>query len=250
MSVNKPFRRTIRQFVDGQYSEGGRWQYMRHPKFSSDALHYLRAFEVIQKDVINLFDYIEPDEVNKDTYSFRIHELMLRVCTEIEANFKAILRENKYQKTKRLDISDYRKIEKSHFLSEYQVKAPVWRGDNKIFHPFNDWLKDGKPTWYQAYNSAKHDRHSEFRKANFDNLLNAVAGLLVVLSSQFLDGVFSSTTSLSTSINVPIDKFEDGIGSYFLVKFPESIPAIARYDFNWQTLEGEVDPFQDFDYSQ
>ena len=250
MSVGKPFRRTIRQFIDGEYSEGGRWKYMRHPKFSTDAAHYIRAYEIIQKDVIDLFDYIEPDDLNNCTYSFRVHELLLRACTEIEANFKAILRENKFPKANGLNIADYKKMDASHFLSEYQVRAPVWQGNNKVFHPFKGWLEHGKPTWYQAYNSAKHDRHNEFRKANFDNLLNAVAGLLVVLSSQFLDGAFSSTASLSINIDVPLDKFEHGIGSYFLIKFPENIPTNDRYDFNWQVLEGEADPFQDFDYTK
>jgi hypothetical protein len=35
-----------------------------HPKFAVDPHHYVRAFLVLQKDLLELFDYIEPADKN------------------------------------------------------------------------------------------------------------------------------------------------------------------------------------------
>jgi hypothetical protein len=42
---------------------------------------------------------------------------------------------------------------------------------------------------------------------------------------------------------------ESGIGEYFRVKFPNNMPAELRYDFDWQSLKNDDDPFQNFDYN-
>ena len=69
MSITRPYRRTCRQFKDGQYFEGGRWGYLLHPKFAQSPEHYVRAFLLIQKDLQELFDYIEPADKNIKCYS-------------------------------------------------------------------------------------------------------------------------------------------------------------------------------------
>jgi len=136
MSITKPYRRTVRPFKDGSYGER---RYIEHPKFAKEPQHYIRAFEVIQKDLIELFDYVEPSDANKQCFSYRIHQLFMRTCIEVEANFKAILCENSYACSSNLTMRDYRKCEKSHKLSEYQIKLPVWQGDQLIRTPFSAW---------------------------------------------------------------------------------------------------------------
>ena len=248
MTVTQPYRRTARQFVDGKYQEGGRWMYIRHDKFCTDPEHFIRAYEIIQKDFIKILDYIEPDDVNNLTYSYRIHELYMRICIEIEANFKAILVENGYTaNVDRWNINTYKKVEKSHFLSMYEVRFPVWRSTTKIMKPFDRWHSTGQPNWYQDYNAAKHDRHMEFAKANFQNLVKSITALVVLLSSQFIDGCFGTTASILASFGSN-DKFETAIGGYFSVKFPENIPIQDRYEFDWARLQGQVDPFLNYPY--
>lgn len=162
MPVTCPYRRTCRQFVDGSYSEGGRWQYMLHPKFAQAPEHYVRAFLLLLKDLQELFDYIEPADKNLHCYSYRIHALLLRACVEVEANCKAILKENGYSKSDNWNMDDYKKIDKTHLLSSYQVQAPNWKGSERVRSPFSNWSTGGPLPWYQAYNATKHDRHSEF----------------------------------------------------------------------------------------
>jgi hypothetical protein len=41
---------------------------------------------------------------------------------------------------------------------------------------------------------------------------------------------------------------ESGIGEYFRVKYPDNWPADERYEFDWQKLKHEVDPFKNYPY--
>ena len=152
MGIVKPFRRTCRQFVDGGYEEGGRCGYIEHPKFSNSAQQYIRAFLLIQKDLLELFDYVEPSDVNLKSYSYRIHELLLRTSIEIEANCRAILSENGYVREGNWNMGDYRKLNVTHRLSSYRVKFPLWYGNENIRIPFSSWIGTGPLIWYQAYN--------------------------------------------------------------------------------------------------
>lgn len=139
MAVSKPYRRNVRQFTNGSYSESGKWMYILHPKFAQDPDKYVRGFLLLLKDVQELFDYVEPSDQNLRTHSFRIHELLLRSCVEVEANCKAILSENGYSKSSDWNMADYRKINTTHRLSSYKVKVPYWTGAQNIRSPFFAW---------------------------------------------------------------------------------------------------------------
>ena len=247
MSIGRPYRRICRQLADGSYANSGHGRYVEHPKYAKDPEHYVRAFLLIQKDLMELFDYLEPAEQNLGCYSYRIHELMLRACIEVEANCKAILLENGYTKTCDLKMRDYIKIDKSHRLSEYKVKMPTWTGAHSTRTPFSAWATGGRLGWYQAYNATKHDRHAEFKSATFENMLDAVCGCLAILSAQFRDHDYSPQSGALLLAGSP-DGMSDAIGGYFRVGFPQSWPASERYDFDWSTLEQDPDPFQKYGY--
>lgn len=249
MSVVGPYRRTYRQFLDGQYTEGGRSRYVLHPKFAESPQHYVRGFLLLLKDLQELFDYVEPADKNVKSYSYRIHALLLRACVEIEANCKAILRENGYSRSGDWNMDDYRKIEKTHFLSAYEVKVPIWTGQRAIWSPFAPWTSGAKLPWYDAYNVTKHDRHSQFEEATFENLIDACCGLLVILSAQFGTHDFQPGDTL-LACEGPGDGMESGIGGYFRVRFPLSWPEDLRYNFDWQKLQNQQDPFRTIDYSR
>lgn len=116
----------------------------------------------------------------------------------------------------------------------------------------NTWstLTSGGPLpWYQAYNTTKHDRLVEFQEATLEHLLDACCGVLVILSAQFETNDFSPGNTL-LSLDGPGDGMESGIGGYFRVRFPDDWPQELRYEFDWQELKQELDPFQTIDYSE
>ena len=83
---------------------------MVHPEFAESPEHYVRAFLLLQKDLHDLFDYVEPADTNLQCFSYRIHALLLRACVEVEANCKAILKENGYKRVGDWSMRDNRKI--------------------------------------------------------------------------------------------------------------------------------------------
>lgn len=174
---------------------------------------------------------------------------------EVEANCKAILKENGFIKTDKkgkdvdLNMSDYKKINTTHRLLSYQVQVPHWSGNGSLRTPFSAWASGEILPWYKAYNATKHDRLFEFRQATFEHLLDACCGVLVVLSAQFWNRDFAPFDVLVTESGVN-DGMEIGIGGYFRVEFPNDFPGELRYDFNWQEVKKEPDPFQTFDYSK
>lgn len=320
MPISRPYKRNARIFVDDKRIEVGKSGYILHEKYAQFPGHYIRAYLLIQKDLQELFDYIEPADKNQDTYSYRVHALLLRTCVEIEANFKAILRENKYTKCHEgddfLTMNDYRKINTTHRLSSYEVKLPVWNGAHNIRKPFFKWgnntldetsakLKElpgeiqfpdsikGKirydndkqrlffkgvmekverdellklsskvpynkavrilfarhPDWYSAYNETKHDRHSEFENATFECLIDAVCGLVSLLTSQFLNNDFSPSGDVFGA-GGPNDGMESAIGGYFRVKYPTDWDEDEKYKFDWQDIEKDEEPFNLIDYDK
>jgi hypothetical protein len=247
MAVLRPFRRTARQFSDGPYWEEGRSRYIDHPLFAEAREHYIRAFLLIQKDLQTLFDYVEPSDRNLQCHSFRIHELLLRACVEVEANCKAILRENGYPSGE-WKMRDYRKLDASHRLSSYRVRLPVWRGVQSERRPFAAWAAGGALPWYSAYNSTKHDRHEAFDQATFQQLTDAACGLVALLTAQFLHHE-SPGKEASKSGQGHYEVFISAIGGYFEVKMAFDWPQEERYLFNWNELATLADPFDSFDYS-
>jgi hypothetical protein len=236
--------------VDGSYTEGGRWQYMVHPKFANSPAHYVRAFLLILKDLQELFDYVEPADENLGCYSYRIHALLLRSCVEVEANCKAILEENGYTKATDMNMGDYRKLNTTHRLSSYQVKIPHWNGTKNMRAPFQAWTVGRTLPWYSAYNATKHDRHNEFKEATFDHLLDASCALISLWSAQFETNDFSPGNSFLALEDSDGDGMRSGIGGYFRVRFPDDWPSDMQYDFDWQTLKNDSEPFQTFDYTK
>jgi hypothetical protein len=242
MVLSKPFKRTARPQAKGKYGETG--HYIKHSQYAADPLHYIRAFRVLQKDLLELFDYVEPADKNKECYSYRIHELHTRACIEVEANCKAILSENGYVKASGGDwnISDYKKLNPTHHLSSFQVRLPIWNGSENPRTPFAEWNTGNSLTWYKAYNSAKHSRHENFDQSNLRNMLDAMCGLVALLGSQF------ATIDFGPEGFVRDDATEMGyemaIGGYFEIKFPDDWPQNEWYSWKWEDLCKEPNPFQ------
>lgn len=249
MSVTKPFRRHCRPFKNGQYFDAQNWHYILHPKYALNALRYYQAFLLILKDAREIFEYVEPADLNENCYSYRIHELLMRTCIEVEANCKAIMLENNYVPPDKWSMSDYRKIDGPYRLSSYQVRAPQWTGSIAVQRPFAAWNSSCPSLpWYKAYNQSKHDRHANFAQASLGNLLSSVCGLAVLMSAQFWMIDFSPTGSYEVYFDLQ-DGYDHTIGRYFRVKFLADWAPQDRYEFDWTALnQGSLDPFQNVSF--
>jgi hypothetical protein len=101
MSIEHPYKRIYREMVNKYPIE----EYLDDSRYANNMNSYIHSFNIIEKDIKILFDYISPNNENKSTFSHRIYELFFRCCTEFENNAKAILSDNDYQKP-RMNITD------------------------------------------------------------------------------------------------------------------------------------------------
>ena len=256
MSLEKPYYLTYRP---NERDPSNNNYYMHRPEYVKDAVQYVRIAKLLYKDIEELFDYVEPSDENKDCYSFRIYELLLRACTEVESNMKGILVANGYDKKEpdRFCISDYFELEKTHRLSEYEVLIPNWSGELRKRIPFANWKGQTKWVknetmlgWYVAYNTVKHNRQNEFNEASLVNAIDAYCGLLVLLTSQFYDSYFAEDskqyvlgggpTILNENKNEP--GFISTIGAPFEIKLPRW-PDNEKYDFDWNKIKNTTEPY-------
>ncbi|WP_327512519.1 hypothetical protein [Ensifer sp.] len=254
MPILRPFHRNHRRMQEGPSSGYSSYAYLRDREYAQSPTHFIRAFMLIQDDLKSIFEYVEPSEECLATFSYRIHELLMRTCMEIEANFKAILSENiytpKFDKWHRpiLNMHVYRTIDVTHHLSAFEVILPIWNGTPRVMCPFECWKSNQTPSWYRAYNESKHDRQEEFKKANLDHLISAVAGLLVVLSAQFGVEDFSSGHDGLTIGGHQYHDGEPAIGGFFRVKFPNDWSDNEIYAFDWEDIRDDPNRFSKFNY--
>ena len=218
---------------------------------------YVRAYLMLQADLQHLFEFVEPADECLTAYSFRIHDLLMRTCTEVEANFRAILKENIYTPKinnfgqEVFNMSVYKIVNKTHHLSSYQVNLPIWSGGGRLMRPFRGWGSAEKGIdWYQAYNASKHDRRTEFRLANLGHLVEAVAGLIVLISSQFGTEDFSAGARLLAAMSDDYYDLEPTIGSLFRMQMPMDWTDVEKYDFDWSNIKESSDRFRRINYDE
>jgi hypothetical protein len=152
-------------------------------------------------------------------------------------------------------MKHYRKVDETHHLSSYEVMLPIWNGLPPTLRPFEVWkphrgignVQVSLP-WYRAYNESKHDRHSNFKKANLGNLINAVAGLLVLLTSQFGEHEFSAGRGAIGLEDGGVDQMNPATGSLFRIRYPNDWADSELYDFDWSQIRSQADRFNKLNY--
>ena len=139
--------------------------------------NYLLA---IEHDLVELSRYVEFDEKNFDCFSIEIARILLASGAEVDVVCKQICKAID-AKSRAAKIHLYRNEIKLKFpgIPRFQVLLPRF---GLTLKPWDEWNKPkGVPLWWTAYNKIKHQRDSEYQKANLKNALNAVAGLFVML---------------------------------------------------------------------
>lgn len=248
MSISKPFFRITRPKA---YIPN----YVKDIRYASDKLQLIRAYVNLENELKSIFNYIEPDEDNEKTFSFKLYSLLLLACTEVEVNCKLIMSANGYLEPK--SMKDYKKLENSSKLSKYVVTYSNWKKFNKAtneieyikkeYTPFKEFANNKSPCWYQEYNDVKHDREKNFKYANLDNCMNAVSAVLVLLHSQFGNSCSDSSMSLC---------LDEGYDDIYLSRYIFEIkpPKIGDwnndelYDFEWDDIKNDSMPFEKFPF--
>jgi hypothetical protein len=121
-----------------------------------------------------------------EAYGHEIRNLFIVACTEVEAQWKAILDANKYPAGK-WTTNDYVKLLAPLRLADYQIDFTLYPSVPTL-SPFSSWdarMPTQSLAWYDAYNATKHDREKNFSLATISNVVNAVAACAILLIAQF-----------------------------------------------------------------
>lgn len=245
MSLAKPYYRTYRPNLQESFN-----LYMHDARYIEHPSGLLASIQVLYKDFERLFEYVEPNDDNKSSYSLRTYELLIRTCIEVEAQFKCVMYANGYDDPR--CMHDYFKVNSTHHLSDYEVLIPIWAGQDNLRKPFDSW---GEPdysqlTWYKAYNDVKHNRERNFPLASLYNTTDALCGLLVLLAAQFHDDHFADTQIGRVLGDFPLtDGYSSTIGTPFRIKFPNNWTEDEKYDFKWKDIKDHPDSYQSLSFN-
>ena len=134
----------------------------------------------IERDLERLSRYVEFDQRHFDCFGIEIARLLLACGAEIDVVCKQICQAIA-PGSAASKINQYR-VEILSLYPEvpmFEVTLPRF---GLILHHWDEWEKpNGVPFWWTAYNKTKHERNTQYPRANWKNALNAVAGLFVVV---------------------------------------------------------------------
>ncbi len=205
-----------------------------------------KAYNLLESDLLKTFDYIEPVDQNKQTYSHRFYEIILRCGTEFENVSRQILKKNNStdEEIKNSNIETYFKSANKLELYDYCFYSPLladWKIEGQYganLSPYMTWQSCSGYSdvwkfcdngewldWYYVYNQVKHNRDSKFYWANLENAVFSVAALGILLCSQYGLNAFDPYKNI-TFYHEDDDKNLSIPNTFWQIRAPESMPKL------------------------
>lgn len=229
--INQPYPRIFIPMVDDHVIEPCPYVSDNRYVNPSESMSLINGARII--DFIKLSEYIVPVDANKDVFSHRTYELLLRVATEFEANCKGVLNANGYNPNRHLNIQDYHKINTIMRLDEFEISTHLWY-PHKTLRPLQEWSLGHTLSWYQAYNHSKHNRFTNFQEASLENVFTGICSLVVLLAAQFPERIgLLNGSDIRMSIK---DNNDTIIVGDFSITYPHRDNS-ERCNFNWEQLK-------------
>lgn len=188
--LNNPYCRIYREnkyYKKNEKKSSKLPSYVQSKYYCDTRLDLIRYYKILEKEFLNIINYIEPNIDNLQTFSVENAKLLISVCVEVENNLKGILLANGYKKKKdNYNMIDYSQLEKCLYLSQYELEFNLYY----FKYPFVPFIFDKAKKkydlfWYQSYNNLKHDRTKNIKEASLKNLIYALGGLYTLLYAQF-----------------------------------------------------------------
>lgn len=143
-------------------------------------------FLALEQDLEHLSRYIEFSHANFACFSLEIARVLLAAGAEVDVVCKQLCKKlNTGSRAGSIGVYCTEITAAIPAIASWEVKVPRFGLD---LHPWDEWRNlNGVPFWWTAYNKTKHHRHTDFKRANLQNAINAVAGLFVVLLYLYRD---------------------------------------------------------------
>ena len=142
--------------------------------------HHWNYFFCLEDDVAALSRWIEFSKDNEPVYSIELARLLMTASAECDVVAKALCRAID-PKSRVSAIGAYRECILGAVPDLWSANVEIPRF-GKVLQPWSSWETDEHPPlWWTANNKVKHHRANHFKDANLKNVLNSVAGLMVLL---------------------------------------------------------------------
>ena len=139
-------------------------------------LPHWEYFLSIESDLANCSRFVEFCSENFKTHSTEFARIIMASCSEFDTVIKMLCKSIDQNK-KPGNILDYYTIVISKYPTFVNFTTHIPRF-NMLLKPWNTWSDTSSPVWWTGYNKIKHERDKFFEKANLENTIMAVAGLL------------------------------------------------------------------------
>lgn len=180
----------------------------------------INQLSILLDSLNEVFKTIHPSKENMSAYGNNIRNILILSCTEVEAQLKGIIKNNIKKTKSKYSTTDYVKLKPILKLDEYIISYSKFPWLLPI-NPFENWNSDlptQSITWYNNYNSVKHDREEKFNQATLESVLNSVGAIAILLIAQY---------------GQDLPYWNDQLGNYFTIhKTP-----------NWEIDEHYFPPF-------
>jgi len=147
-------------------------------KEGKSLLHW-NYFLALESDIERLARFVEFTGNNFETYSIEMAHLFLAAASEADVVAKQLCLTLDVVSNAG-NVERYRAVLR-HYLPEMEnsiVTIPRYGLD---LQPWSNWREDETPDWWKAHNKVKHQRDENFALANLKNVLNAMAGLFLLI---------------------------------------------------------------------
>ena len=158
-----------------------------------------RDLKILLEKMEEIINFIEPSSQSMQAYSYKLRELLILSCTEVE-NILRFYTPNPSGKI--LNTTDYVQILHKVALGQYKISF-VDCVNKFACKPFENWNSSSATQsipWYDAYNKVKHDKANNFKEATLKNCLNAVAAVIVLFCIRYSPYILYHETDSCSSL--------------------------------------------------
>lgn len=142
---------------------------------------YWPLYQRLEQELEEMTFAIALVDDQRQVYSSKLAELLMRACSECENAAKALLVGRALASTKDNFPGLGADLCSSLHLDwrELEIVWPFQQLTTRTIVPFKTWAS-GNPTWFTAYNKIKHDRDANTQAGNYWNVIEAVGGLFIL----------------------------------------------------------------------
>ena len=171
------------------FYEGKRIMYNEMKEFQ---LKYWNEYLFYEKEFIGIIDYIHLDINNFNTYSFKLLEMLIGICSAIDR----MLRKYTGLTGQNCNIKDYKDSIINIENDFYNLEARLINNDDIILKPFSEWESSEKaPTFWNAYNDIKHNKNGGIINATYKNVITALSALYL-MNIKYMNKIYNYNNAI------------------------------------------------------